>query len=137
MCPEAGYDVTHSASQAEIQQNMLSIRQVLALVNAKLVCGEEQHLDAPVQKAFASDLMSDVLQVDSENLLLITGLAHPQVIRTAEMADIECILLVRNKKATPEMISLARQAGITLAECEGSMYKTAGMLYNAGIRPVF
>jgi hypothetical protein len=51
--------------------------------------------------AFASDLMSDVLTLKNDNLVLITGLATLQTIRTAEMADINCIIFVRNKKVSP------------------------------------
>lgn len=113
----------------------LTIRDVLALTGANLVQGEE-YLDKPVRMAFASDLMSDVLQVEANDFVLITGLAHPQVIRTAEMADIGFVLLVRNKKATPEMISLAKQVGIVVAESKNSMYHTSGILFKAGVKPV-
>jgi len=119
----------------ESNSPVLTIRDVLEMTGAKLVYGEE-YLDKPVRKAFASDLMSDVLQVEANDFVLITGLAHPQVIRTAEMADIGFVLLVRNKKATPEMISLAKQAGIALAESKNSMYHTSGLLFKAGVRPV-
>jgi len=87
--------------------------------------------------AFASDLMSDVLTVDHENLVLITGLANTQVIRTAEMADISCVILARGKKATDEMVQLAIENKITLIECEYSMFKISGLLYNAGLKPLF
>lgn len=87
--------------------------------------------------AFASDLMSDVLTVDHENLVLITGLANLQVIRTAEMSDISCIILVRGKKATADMIELAEENNITIIECEYSLFKTSGLLYQAGLKPLF
>jgi hypothetical protein len=48
-----------------------------------------------VQCAFASDLMSDVLTLDCNGVLLVTGLCNMQTIRTAEMADVSCILFVR------------------------------------------
>lgn len=87
--------------------------------------------------AFASDLMSDVLTLDQENVVLITGLATLQTIRTAEMADINCIIFVRNKKASPEMISLARESGINIVECRYTMFRASGLLYQAGLNPVY
>ena len=42
--------------------------------------------------------MSEVLTIDSENLILITGLVNVQTIRTCEMLDIQNIIIVRNKK---------------------------------------
>jgi hypothetical protein len=56
--------------------------------------------------------MSDVLTLDQDNVVLITGLATLQTIRTAEMADINCIIFVRNKRATSEMIRLAGKPGL-------------------------
>jgi predicted transcriptional regulator len=114
----------------------MNLNEVISLLNARVICGEDK-LQKNIASAFASDLMSDVLTIESDNLLLITGLANLQTIRTAEMSDISSILFVRGKRATPEMIELATENHITLLECEGSMFKTAGVLYNAGIKPVF
>ena len=90
-----------------------------------------------VKHAFAADLMSDVLRLDASDIILITGLANPQVVRTAEMSDITAILFVRDKAVTAEMISLARESGVTLIRCRHSMFKTCGELYAAGLQPVF
>ncbi len=87
--------------------------------------------------AFASDLMSDVLTVDCSNLMLITGLLNVQTIRTAEMSEIGCIVLVRNKRATPEMIVLASESNICLIQSPYSLFRASGVLYQAGINPVY
>lgn len=108
---------------------------VVELVDAKLVAGE---LDLKtVDKAFCSDLMSDVLTVDTEKMLLITGMANVQTIRTAEMADIHAILLVRNKKASPEMLQLAIENKMVIMETSISMFYSAGLLFEAGLKPVY
>lgn len=90
-----------------------------------------------VRSAFASDLMSDVLTVDSDGLLLITGLANMQTIRTAEMAEIAGIVFVRNKKPSQEMIKLADENQIMLIESSLSMFNVSGKLFQAGIKPLF
>jgi predicted transcriptional regulator len=90
-----------------------------------------------INSAFASDLMSDVLTVDSEGLLLITGLANMQTIRTAEMADIAGIVFVRNKRPSQEMIRLADENQIVLIESSLSMFNVSGKLFEAGIKPLF
>jgi len=122
--------------QKIIQQLIMKISDILRITEANLVCGHHR-LDESVKRAFSSDLMSDVLTIDSEDILLITGLANTQAIRTAEMADIHYILLVRNKKATEEMITLANEIGIVLMETPFSLFKTSGLLYNAGLLPVY
>ncbi len=87
--------------------------------------------------AFASDLMSDVLTLRNDNLVLITGLANLQTIRTAEMADINCIIFVRNKKVTDEMARLAAESGIDIVECKYSMFRASGLLFQSGLKPVY
>ena len=94
---------------------------------------EEENFDV----AFASDLMSDVLTIERSNVLLITGLSNIQTIRTADMADIKCIVLGRGKKATEEMIELAVDSGITVIECEYSLFHISGLLYGEGIVPLY
>ncbi len=99
--------------------------------------GDESMLFHEVEFAFASDLMSDVLTVKTNNLLLITGLVNIQSIRTAEMSDISCIIYVRGKKITEDIKLLAKESGIILLECKFSMFKTCGILFQRGIKPVY
>lgn len=108
------------------------------MTGGKIVCGLN-HIDdgLTVNYAFSSDLMSDVLTVDSDGLLLITGLTNLQTIRTAEMSDISVILFVRNKKVSKEMIELADELNMILMECSRSMYAASGILYKAGLKEVF
>lgn len=114
----------------------MRLTDIIRLAHARLVSGSE--LDKHnLQKAFSSDLMSDVLTLEEEHILLITGLANSQLIRTAEMADIEVVLLARNKKATPEMIELANEVGIVLLESPFSIFKVSGILYENGLQPVY
>jgi len=114
----------------------MKIKEVAQIIGGKVVTGAEL-LENEVNRGFASDLMSDVLTLDSEELMLITGLANLQAIRTAEMSDISCIIFARNKKVNAEMIQVAEESNIVLIECAGSVFKTAGVLYKAGIKPVF
>jgi hypothetical protein len=114
----------------------MKLSEVAILLGAKVVGGVED-LDREIEFAFSSDLMSDVLTLKSDNLLLVTGLANLQTIRTAEMSDINNIIFVRNKKATDEMISLALENDMVLIESKYSMFKTSGLLYEAGIRPLY
>ncbi len=114
----------------------MQISKVIQLTLARLVIGESRLADN-VDRGFSSDLMSDVLTLDSEGLLLITGLSNIQTIRTAEMADIHYILFVRNKKTTEEMIALAQENGIVILESPFSLFKASGLLYSAGLKSVY
>jgi predicted transcriptional regulator len=114
----------------------MTVKEIIEVIDGRLICGEVS-MDKDISTACASDLMSDVLTLDTDKLLLITGLMNLQTIRTAEMSDVEIILFVRNKKTTAEMINLAKDSGITLIESPGSMYNTCGKLYEAGLKPVY
>ena len=109
---------------------------IIKLLDATCICGARK-LHDPIQHAFAADLMSDVLRLNTEGLLLITGMANPQVIRTAEMADIPFILFVRDKQITAEMQQLAEENEILLLRCRQSMFRVCGELYKAGLHMEF
>lgn len=113
----------------------MELEKIIELVGAKVVAGNSSGV--VVSNGFCSDLMSDVLTIDTEKMLLITGMSNVQAIRTAEMADVHCILLVRGKKATPEMIEIANENKLVLMETPLSMFSTAGRLYTAGLKPVY
>lgn len=113
----------------------MKLEKIVELVQAKVICGEIEGKE--IASGFSSDLMSDVLTLDTESMLLITGMANLQTIRTAEMAEVPCILLVRNKRATPEMIALAKEHGTVLLETSHSLFRTSGILYCAGLNPVY
>lgn len=114
----------------------MEINKIIELVEAKAVVGNTNKLYT-VKKAFSSDLMSDVLTLDEDNILLITGLTNVQLIRTAEMADINVVLLARDKKATPEMLELAKENDLVLLESPFSIFKVSGILFSNGLKPVY
>ena len=90
-----------------------------------------------IQYAFSSDLMSDVLTRDYEDTVLITGLSNIQAIRTAEMSDIGLVIIARNKEVSEDMIQLAESSDIVLLKSAYSLFRISGLLYAAGIKPIF
>ncbi len=114
----------------------MKLSDVVSILNAEVICGQTR-LEREVHAVFASDLMSDVLTIDSEKLLLVTGLVNIQTIRTSEMSDIKNIVLVRNKKASPEMIELAEENRMVIIQCSYSMFRACGLLFRHGVEPVY
>lgn len=111
----------------------MDIKEVRDILGAKVLCGEEQ-LDIPVLSACGSDMMSDVLAFVKEQSVLLTGLVNPQVMRTAEMMDMRCIVFVRGKEPDESMLSLADAHGMTVMSTPLRMYTACGRLYAAGLR---
>lgn len=114
----------------------MSIKELIALLDARLVCGDPDS-DHRINEAFASDLMSDVLTLDNVSPLLITGLSNLQTIRTAEMADIRVIVFARGKNVSDDMAALAREHSMILIETPFSVFRTSGILYQNGVKPIF
>lgn len=114
----------------------IQIGDIAELLKAKVLT-PGLDLSNEVDHAFASDLMSDVLTGDYHKTLLITGLSNLQSIRTAEMSDIRELIIGRNKEVSQEMIELAIENDIVLIQSGYSLYKISGMLYEAGIKPVY
>lgn len=106
----------------------MKIGEIARLLNATVLTGEDL-LNEEVRMACGSDMMSDVLAFVKDQAVLLTGLVNPQVIRTAMMMDMRCVVFVRNKRPTPEMIELAGENHIALLASGERMYEACGKLY--------
>ena len=110
----------------------MKIREIASLLGADVLCGEAQ-LDEEVQSACGSDMMSDVLAYVKDQGVLITGLVNPQVIRTAMMMDMRCVVFVRSKRPTADMLDLAKEHHIAVLTSTSRMYEACGKLYANGL----
>lgn len=110
----------------------MKISTIKDLLNAEVVCCEDG-LSRHVYSACGSDMMSDVLAYVKDQAVLLTGLVNSQVIRTAEMMDMNCIVFVRSKRPTQEMIELAKESDIVLLATTKRMYDACGLLYSNGL----
>lgn len=110
----------------------MTINNIKDLLDAHILCGS--NLDEEVLSACGSDMMSDVLAFVKDRAVLLTGMVNSQVIRTAEMMDMVCIIFVRNKKPSPAMIELAEDCGISLLCTSKRMYEACGILYSNGLK---
>ena len=110
----------------------MKISKIKELLDAKVVCCEHL-LDTEVNSACGSDMMSDVLAFVKDHAVLLTGLVNPQVIRTAEMMDIKCIVFVRGKEPSENVIELAESMEIAILTTDERMYVACGKLYMNGL----
>ena len=110
-------------------------QEIADIVEGTFICGESCANE--VSYAFAADLMSDVLTLTQDNVLFITGLVAPQTIRTAVVSDIHTILIVRGKPVPKQIVDLAEENEICVLTTRYSMFRASGLLYAAGLAPVF
>ncbi len=110
----------------------MDLREIVTILEGEIL-SRQQYLRQEMVVGAAADLMSDVLAYARPDSVLLTGLIHPQVVRTAEMAGIRAIVFVRGKHPPTETINLADEVGIPLLSTQYTMYETCGRLYAAGL----
>ena len=110
----------------------MQLSEIRNILEANILSGGE-HLEKEVYAAYASDLMSDVLAFVENQSVLLTGLLNLQVIRTAEMMDISCVIIVRGKTPDAQLIKLAEEKDIVLMTTKYTMYSACGKLYSNGL----
>ena len=110
----------------------MKISTIRDLLGADVITGADM-LGEHVYSACGSDMMSDVLAYVKDQAVLLTGLVNSQVIRTAEMMDMHCIVFVRSKRPSEEMIELARESGVVILCTDKRMYEACGILYSNGL----
>ena len=110
----------------------MKIKEIIEILNANLLTGEE-NLDMNITSGCGADLMSDVMAYVKQSVILLTGLINTQVVRTAEMMDIEVICFVRGKIPGEDVINLAKDRGIMVLTTEDTLFIACGKLYEAGI----
>ena len=111
----------------------MTISRIIDILEARLLtkgadCTREVHT------ACGSDMMSDVLAYVKDQAVLLTGLNNPQVVRTADMMDMICIVFVRGKKPDGAILQLAVDLGIAVLATKLPMFAACGLLYEKGLR---
>lgn len=115
-----------------LEDNM-NVNDIKEILGAEIICRTDL-LETPVVAACGSDMMSDVLAFVKEQAVLLTGLVNPQVVRTAEMMDMHCIVFVRGKRPNLEMIEMAEDRDMVMLCTDLEMFTACGKLYSAGLR---
>ena len=111
----------------------MTIGDIAKLLDCEVLCCHEE-LESEVHTACGSDMMSDVLAFVKDQAVLLTGLLNPQVVRTAEMMDIICIVFVRGKKPGSDVIKLAAEKRMVILSTADRMFEACGKLYENGLR---
>ncbi len=107
------------------------VKDIIDILEGDVIC--EGDLQQEIKTACGSDMMSDVLAFVKDQSVLLTGLVNPQVVRTAEMMDMACIVFVRGKDPDKGIVDLAKSRGITLLKTRYRMFTACGLLYTNGL----
>ena len=111
----------------------MTLHELLTTLNATLLTPDAD-MTTQVHAACGSDMMSDVLAYVKDQAVLLTGLNNPQVVRTADMMDMRCVVFVRGKQPDEQILKLADMRGIAVMTTDLPMFTACGLLYDAGLR---
>jgi predicted transcriptional regulator len=114
----------------------MNLREIVNLLGAQVLAGNGLIDEIEVEHCFSADLMSDVLGRTHANGILITGLTNPQAVRTADIADIKAVCVVRGKQPDADSVALAKEKDIPLFVTKLTMFEACGILYLKGLRGV-
>ena len=114
----------------------MTLAEIKEILRAKVIVGDDM-LDTEVTAGAASDLMSDLLTGPGKTgVLVLSGLNNIQVIRTALIAGVSAVVLVRNKEPNEDVIDHARKHELPIMSTPFSMYTASGRLLRQGLRGV-
>ena len=111
----------------------MKIKDIIPLLDAEILTPEAD-LEQELHSACGSDMMSDVLAYVKDQAVLLTGLNNPQVIRTADMMDMLCVVYVRGKKPDALSLKIAAEKNICVLGTEKALITCCGILYESGLR---
>lgn len=114
----------------------MNLRDIINLLQAQVLAGDGLIDGIEVDRCFSADLMSDVLGRSHANGILITGITNPQAVRTADIADIKAVCVVRGKMPEAGAVTLAKQKDIPLFTTRLTMFEACGILYMKGLKAV-
>jgi len=111
----------------------MNVIELIKTIDGTLI-NPDADLSREIKGGCGADLMSDVLASIQPEAVLLTGLCNPQVVRTAQMADVAAIVLVRGKLPPKETIDLANKERIPLITSPFGMFELCGRLYQSGLK---
>jgi predicted transcriptional regulator len=114
----------------------MNLREIVNVIGAEVLAGNKVIDGIEVECCYSADLMSDVLGRNHANGILITGLTNPQAVRTADIAEIKAVCIVRGKQPETDAVALAKQKDIPLFVTNLTMFEACGILYMKGLRGV-
>jgi predicted transcriptional regulator len=110
----------------------MKLSEIRDILNADVISGKNL-MDINIIGGGGADLMDDVLAAVAKGSVLLTGLTTEQVLRTARIAGVSAIIIVRGKKPDLKTIEAAESYGIPILLTRYSLFEACGKLYMDGL----
>ncbi len=119
--------VPTNGREPERSTRRIALEEVQRLLGAEVLWAAD--MSVTFDSVGAADLMSDVLAFCRPGMLLLTGLATVQTVRTAAIADLQAVVFVRGKRPDQKVLALAAEKRIPVLTTPLTMFEAAGVLY--------
>jgi hypothetical protein len=91
-------------------------------------------LDADVQVAYASDILSDVMSRAREGSIWITLQTHANIVAVADLKSLAGIILVAGRQPEEDTLEKANGMQVPIFTTNHTAFEIAGRLYEIGIK---
>ncbi len=112
----------------------MTLKEIQNLLDAEILCGDDECLERKVRICFACDLISEMLLYLKPHALLITSLTNAHVIHTAQVMDAKAVIFVGGRKPDQSVIKSAEQNNIPMLTTSLLTFDCCGRLYEKGIK---
>jgi riboflavin biosynthesis pyrimidine reductase len=115
------------------RRSNLELDRIVQLLKAEnLTAGLSTDLE--IQTVHASDLISEVLVSCGRGAMLLTSLLDAQIVNTAELFDLSCVVFVGSRRPSQSIIDAAVEDEIPVFVTGFSMFEACGLLYQHGLK---
>jgi predicted transcriptional regulator len=111
----------------------VKISMIKEILDGQYLAGESQR-DRVVWSGGAGELLEDILTSAAKDSVLLTGLISVEVIKLCAMAEVGCVVFVRGKRLTREIIDAAERHNLTVLSTPYPLLVACGHLYMQGLR---
>jgi predicted transcriptional regulator len=91
-------------------------------------------LDADVQVAYSSDILSDVMSHAREGSLWITLQTHANIVAVADLKSLAGIILIAGRQPEEDTMEKANEMQVPILTTKYTAFEIAGRLYELGIK---
>ncbi len=111
----------------------MKLEEIKDVLKANLKVGEDK-LDLEIEVGAGGDLMSDFLRRPMNGVVILSGLNNLQVVRTAVIAGVAALVLVRGKEPDREMLAEALAHDLPVLTTSCTLFTACGLLFRQGLR---
>ena len=105
----------------------MNIREAAEALGAEII--QNEFKDSPLEGAYTSDLLSDVMAHSKEGGALITIQAHKNTVAVATLVNISAIIICNSRPIPDDMIAAAKEEGVAILRTKENQFTVSGKLY--------